>query len=455
MQNNQNQSEVVISDTQNTFTQENEQENSTELEASMKDLLEKLEQQLKLYAENLQQKLDDSEKTRAELLESSTNMIRDNIKLQSARNASASKDKNIGPNSNQLTSVNSQNLQQYKKLSMDIDYKNAQKSEQKSPIKDKKSLLSNFEQSSQRSTHNTSGNDYLKVKIEIGQKLKEKPDFKNSYQRFYNQVKQAKDDQIRQMNVYNRNKDLKSLYNSATASKNINMSHKDQKGLVVGQSYQGSHNGSFAQVQNQLNKNFSMTSSSLGKANKRRLQVQDQKPQSIDYTKQNNQDIQDQSYRENNVSYSNQFIKKNNMANQINNNQQQQKQQQFSDDQKDQCLNSQPNQKTHHPSLHNTHNPKIQAKTISIVNELQNNQNSNTQDNQNNNNDIIKNQNQNPTIKNNTQQLNLSNQKHTTNQTSYLKQQQQNMQQHQTYQSLGPTMNYIHNRNMSSAQGHR
>lgn len=39
-------------------------------------------------------------------------------------------------------------------------------------------------------------NDYLKVKIEIGDKNSKKSEFKNTYQRFYNQVKQAKEQSL-------------------------------------------------------------------------------------------------------------------------------------------------------------------------------------------------------------------------------------------------------------------
>lgn len=220
---------------------------------------------MKLFAETLQQKIDDQEKGRTDLLESTKQMIgnlkRDNQlqnenllklkdeneKLKDTVNLLTEKSKQIdvlqlnnkylqervktlekllqeNKSTQSMASIQQEN-QSYKKLNVDIDIKKKIKAETppigyqiNSPIKfEKRAPTPNLIQQSKVA------NDYLKVKIEIGDKNSKKSEFKNTYQRFYNQVKQAKEQSLHSVN-----KDIKRIYaNSMQMAKPANNYIKD------------------------------------------------------------------------------------------------------------------------------------------------------------------------------------------------------------------------------------
>lgn len=239
----------------------------------------RVEQQLKLYAESLQSKLEDAEKSRNELQEQTKGMMnyqsvkKDNQKL--AENLKQMKEENdrllqrvqgcddlirdyeekLGtipllqekikalekialqdPKSTK-SSLNSQyatrEMQSLKKLNLEVDYNKSQLKtdstgrslstayqQHTSPLKTSNRGTPTIPSSSGKNT------DYLKVKIEITENKhnKEIDALKNSYQRFYNPLKQSRE---RHTSSVSKTREIRSIYS------NSNIGHNSSNNSLV------------------------------------------------------------------------------------------------------------------------------------------------------------------------------------------------------------------------------
>jgi DNA repair ATPase RecN len=233
----------------------------------------RVEQQLKLYAESLQSKLEDSEKTRTDLLDQTKGMInvnsvkRDNQKL--AENLKTMKDENDkliqrlqsleelnreyeeklatipilqekiralekilsqqetkSTKSTLNSQYNTRDMQSLKKLNLEVDYNKshlktdstgrsvtAAYQQHPSPLKGSNRGTPTIPHSSTKTT-----SDYLKVKIEItenskqNKEMKELEALKNSYQKFYNPLKQSRE---RHSNSVSKTREIRSIYSNS------------------------------------------------------------------------------------------------------------------------------------------------------------------------------------------------------------------------------------------------
>lgn len=232
----------------------------------------RIEQQLKLYSESIQAKLDESEKTRTDMIEQTKTMVnnlkRDNEKLTETVRKKTDEIESLNIMMKSLEEANKEykeKLQQLpflqeritnlekqgrssslkpvsslkdnshssyenenaKRLDMDVDYsklnskpdsarksvKGVSANQYASPLKFINKTLSGTV-AAQNNRSNNGNKEFIKIKVEVSDNKhkKELESLKTSYQRFYNPGKSQPKERERHSNSVNRTRELKSIY---------------------------------------------------------------------------------------------------------------------------------------------------------------------------------------------------------------------------------------------------